>query len=109
MDELAYRFLVAAHQRSDLRRPLAACAGQRHLAAAHQHAIRRAQTGFQGGALLVGERTDKNGWPHTSQDTPFRPTFIENALGHRSAPRVAPQTPVHLWDGVAAVNAGSKL
>jgi hypothetical protein len=39
------------------------------------------QTDFQGSALLVGERSDKNGWPHSSQDTPFRPTFTENALG----------------------------
>src|SRR5258708_5739935 len=80
MDELAHRFLVAAHQHGDLRRPLATGAGQHHLAATHQHAIRRAQTGCQGRALLVGERTDKDGRSHTSQDTPFRPTFTEITL-----------------------------
>ena len=82
MDELATCFLVAAHQHSDLRRPLATGAGQHHLAAAHQHAIRRAQTGFHGGALLVGERTDKEGRSHIAHHTPFRPTFTEIALGH---------------------------
>ena len=35
MDELACRFLVAAHQRGERRHPLAARAGQHHLAAAH--------------------------------------------------------------------------
>src|SRR5260221_2421918 len=80
MDELAHRFLVAAHPHGDLRRPLATGAGQHHLAATHQHAIRRAQTGCQGRALLVGERTDKDGRSHTSQDTPFRPTFTEITL-----------------------------
>ena len=59
MDELVHRFLVAAIQHSDLRRSLAAAAGQLHLAAAYQHAVRRAQTRFQGSVLLVGERTNK--------------------------------------------------
>ena len=81
MEQLAHRFLVAAHHRRDLGDPLATSAGQHHLAATHQHAIRRAQTGFQGRALLVGERTDKDGSSHTSQHTPFRPTFTEIALG----------------------------
>src|SRR6266851_6841974 len=81
MDELAHRFLVAAHPHGDLRRPLATGAGQHHLAATHLYAIRRAQTGFPGRALLVGERTDNDGRSPTSQDTPFRPTFTENALG----------------------------
>src|SRR5260370_32061927 len=81
MEELAHRFLVAAHQRRDLGDPFATSAGQHHLAATHLYAIRRAQTGSQGRALLVGERTDKDGRSHTSQDTPFRPTFTEIALG----------------------------
>src|SRR5260370_14952103 len=80
MEELAHRFLVAAHQRRDLGDPFATSAGQHHLAATHLYAIRRAQTGSQGRALLVGERTDKDGRSHTSQDTPFRPTFTEIAL-----------------------------
>src|SRR5260221_13858101 len=82
MEELAHRFLVAAHQRRDLGDPFATSAGQHHLAATHLYAIRRAQTGSQGRALLVGERTDKDGRSHTSQDTPFRPTFTEIALGN---------------------------
>src|SRR5260221_8399669 len=92
MEELAHRFLVAAHQRRDLGAPFATSAGQHHLAATHLYAIRRAQTGSQGRALLVGERTDKDGRSHTSQDTPFRPTFTEIALGgapsgiHRAVP-----------------------
>src|SRR5260221_10138853 len=81
MEELAHRFLVAAHQRRDLGDPFATSAGQHHLAATHLYAIRRAQTGSQGRALLVGERTDKDGRSHTSQDTPFRPTFTEIAIG----------------------------
>src|SRR5260221_5471886 len=80
MEELAHRFLVAAQQRRDLGDPFATSAGQHHLAATHLYAIRRAQTGSQGRALLVGERTDKDGRSHTSQDTPFRPTFTEIAL-----------------------------
>src|SRR5258708_5366034 len=107
MEEVAHRFLVAAHQRRDLGDPFATSAGQHHLAATHLYAIRRAQTGSQGRALLVGERTDKDGRSHTSQDTPFRPTFTEIALAGsanswspaqpgrrpRSEFRCAPMTP----------------
>src|SRR5260221_1494909 len=89
MEELAHRFLVAAHQRRDLGDPFATSAGQHHLAATHLYAIRRAQTGSQGRALLVGERTDKDGRSHTSQDTPFRPTFTEIALGSLRKDRAA--------------------
>ncbi|HEX9414488.1 MAG TPA: hypothetical protein VF916_13360, partial [Ktedonobacterales bacterium] len=48
-------------------------------------------TGSQGRALLVGERTDKDGRSHTSQDTPFRPTFTEIALGRKDEAHVARQ------------------
>src|SRR5260221_12953544 len=96
MEELAHRFLVAAHQRRDLGDPFATSAGQHHLAATHLYAIRRAQTGSQGRALLVGERTDKDGRSHTSQDTPFRPTFTEIALDTCKQPNRAYTVGMHI-------------
>jgi len=38
-------------------------------------------------ALLVGERTGKEGWSHISQHRSFRPAFTESALGNKVTER----------------------
>jgi hypothetical protein len=81
VDGVAHRLLTAAEALGDPRGMLAPRARQKHLASAQGESVFRAQPGFEGFALLFGERTYKDGSFHDAYCNSQPKTYLEDALG----------------------------